>query len=68
MTPATPLPAIPPPTITAFEHSPGGGQGMTRDIRVSRALEKAGQPYRVRPVSFAALRAFFEAHADRAPG
>ena len=44
------------PTITAFEHSPDGGQGMARDMRVRWALEEVGQPYRVRPVSFAAMK------------
>ena len=33
------------PTITAFEHSPDGGQGMGRDMRVRWALEEVGQPY-----------------------
>lgn len=45
------------PTITAFEHSPDGGQGMARDMRVRWALEEVGQPYTVRPVSFAAMKA-----------
>ena len=45
------------PTITAFEHSPDGGEGMARDMRVRWALEEVGQPYRVRPVSFAAMKA-----------
>ncbi|MFO1211023.1 MAG: glutathione S-transferase family protein [Amaricoccus sp.] len=45
------------PTITAFENSPDGGQGMARDMRVRWALEEVGQPYRVRPVSFAAMKA-----------
>ncbi|MER2508136.1 glutathione S-transferase family protein [Amaricoccus sp.] len=45
------------PTITAFEHSPDGGQGMARDMRVRWALEEVGQPYYVRPVSFAAMKA-----------
>lgn len=44
------------PTITAFEHSPDGGQGMARDMRVRWALEEVGQPYCVRPVSFAAMK------------
>ncbi len=44
------------PTITAFEHSPDGGQGMARDMRVRWALEEVGQPYHVRPVSFAAMK------------
>ena len=43
-------------TITAFERSPDGGKGLARDTRVRWALEETGQPYRVRPVSFAALK------------
>ncbi|MBY0280464.1 glutathione S-transferase family protein [Candidatus Binatia bacterium] len=43
-------------TITAFERSPDGGQGLARDTRVRWALEKVGQPYEVRLVSFAALK------------
>jgi glutathione S-transferase len=43
-------------TITAFEHSPDGGQGLARDTRVRWALEEVGQPYEVRPVSFRALK------------
>ena len=45
------------PTITAFANAPDGGQGMARDMRVRWALEEVGQPYRVRPVSFAAMKA-----------
>src|SRR5699024_2960798 len=45
------------PIITAFERSPDGGKGQARDMRVRWALEEAGQPYSVRPVSFAALKA-----------
>jgi glutathione S-transferase len=45
------------PTITAFERSPDGGKGMARDMRVRWALEEVGQPYDVRPVSFAAMKA-----------
>ncbi len=45
------------PTITAFEHSPDGGMGMARDMRARWALEEVGQPYAVRPVSFAAMKA-----------
>lgn len=45
-----------PPTITAFESSPDGGQGMARDMRVRWALEEAGQPYEVRLVSFKAMK------------
>jgi len=43
-------------TITAFERSPDGGQGLARDTRVRWALEEVGQPYQVRLVSFPALR------------
>jgi glutathione S-transferase len=43
-------------TITAFERSPDGGQGLARDTRVRWALEEAGQPYKVRLVSFRALK------------
>jgi glutathione S-transferase len=43
-------------TITAFERSPDGGKGLARDTRVRWALEEAGQPYEVRPVSFAAMK------------
>lgn len=43
-------------TITAFERSPDGGKGLARDTRVRWALEEVGQPYRVRQVSFAALK------------
>ena len=43
-------------TITAFERSPDGGQGLARDTRVRWALEEVGQPYEVRLVSFQALR------------
>ena len=43
-------------TITAFERSPDGGQGLARDTRVRWALEEVGQPYDVRLVSFRALK------------
>jgi glutathione S-transferase len=43
-------------TITAFERSPDGGQGLARDTRVRWALEEVGQSYDVRGVSFAALK------------
>jgi glutathione S-transferase len=43
-------------TITAFERSPDGGQGLARDTRVRWALEEVRQPYEVRLVSFAALK------------
>ncbi|MDO9356243.1 MAG: glutathione S-transferase, partial [Solirubrobacteraceae bacterium] len=45
------------PTITAFESSPDRGQGLARDMRVRWALEEVGQPYDVRLVSFAAMKA-----------
>src|SRR5437660_4466621 len=44
------------PTITAFERSPDRGRGLARDMRVRWALEEVGQPYDVRPVSFAAMK------------
>jgi glutathione S-transferase len=44
------------PTITAFERSPDRGRGLARDMRVRWALEEAGQPYRVRLVSFEAMK------------
>jgi glutathione S-transferase len=44
------------PTITVFESSPDRGQGLARDMRVRWALEEAGQPYEVRPVSFSAMK------------
>lgn len=44
------------PTITAFERSPDGGKGLSRDTRVRWALEEVGQPYKVRLVSFSALK------------
>jgi glutathione S-transferase len=43
-------------TITAFERSPDGGRGLSRDMRVRWALEEAGQPYKVRHVSFRAMK------------
>jgi glutathione S-transferase len=43
-------------TITAFERSPDGGQGLARDTRVRWALEEVGQPYSVRLVSFRAMK------------
>jgi glutathione S-transferase len=44
------------PTITAFESSPDGGQGLARDMRVRWALEEVGQPYEVRLVSFKEMK------------
>jgi len=43
-------------TITAFEQSPDGGKGLARDTRVRWALEEAGLPYKVRLVSFDAMK------------
>jgi glutathione S-transferase len=43
-------------TITAFERSPDGGMGLARDTRDRWALEEAGLPYEVRPVSFSAMK------------
>ena len=45
------------PTITAFERSPDRGRGLARDMRVRWAFEEVGQPYEVRLVSFAAMKA-----------
>ncbi len=45
------------PTITAFARSPDRGQGLARDMRVRWALEEVGQPYDVRLVSFAQMKA-----------
>ena len=44
------------PTITAFESSPDGGQGLARDMRVRWALEEVGQPYEVRLVSLREMK------------
>ena len=43
-------------TITAFDRSPDGGQGLARDTRVRWALEEVRQPYEVRLVTFKALK------------
>jgi len=43
-------------TITAFERSPDGGKGLSRDMRVRWALEEVGQPYQVRLVSSRAMK------------
>src|SRR5688572_28531618 len=43
-------------TITAFERSPDGRQGLTRDTRVPWAREEVGQPYEVHLVSFSAMK------------
>ena len=42
--------------ITAFERSPDGGKGLARDMRIRWALEEVGQPYKVRLVSFQAMK------------
>src|SRR5262247_3775332 len=42
--------------ITAFERSPDGGKGLARDTRVRWALEEVGRPYKVRLVSFRAMK------------
>jgi glutathione S-transferase len=43
-------------TITAFDRSPDGGRGLSRDTRVRWALEEVNQPYEVRLVPHAAMR------------
>lgn len=53
------------PVLGVFAKSPDGGQGQARDMRVRWALEEVGQPYEVRPVSFAALKE--PAHRARNP-
>lgn len=45
------------PTLTAFAKSPDRGRGLARDMRVRWALEEVGQPYDVRLVSFAEMKA-----------
>jgi glutathione S-transferase len=45
------------PTLTAFQTSPDRGRGLARDMRVRWALEEVGQPYDVRLVSFAQMKA-----------
>jgi len=45
------------PTLTAFERSPDSGSGLARDIPVRWTFEEVGQPYAVRLVSFAAMKA-----------
>lgn len=46
-----------PSTITAFKTSPDRGRGLARDMRVRWALEEVGQPYDVRLVTFAQMKA-----------
>lgn len=45
------------PILTAFAASPDRGRGLARDMRVRWALEEVGQPYEVRLVSFAQMKA-----------
>lgn len=45
------------PTITAFKQSPDRGRGLARDMAVRWALEEVGQPYEVRLVTFAEMKA-----------
>lgn len=45
------------PVITVFEASPDRGHGLARDMPVRWAFEEVGQPYDVRLVSFAAMKA-----------
>ena len=52
-------------TITAFECSPDRGRGLARDMRVRWALEEVSQPYKVRLLSFAAMKE--EAHLSLNP-
>ena len=43
-------------TITAFETSPDRGRGLAHDMRVRWALEEVGQTYKVRLLSFSAMK------------
>jgi glutathione S-transferase len=52
-------------TITAFESSPDRGRGLAWDMGVRWALEEVGRPYKVRLVSFAAMKE--PAHLARHP-
>ena len=45
------------PIITAFAASPDRGRGLARDMRLRWALEEVGQPYEVRLLSFAEMKA-----------
>jgi glutathione S-transferase len=45
------------PTLTAFKSSPDRGRGLARDMPVRWALEEVGQPYEVRLVTFAEMKA-----------
>ncbi|WP_247334272.1 glutathione S-transferase family protein, partial [Bradyrhizobium sp. 147] len=44
------------PIITAFESAPDRGRGLARDMAVRWALEEVRQPYKVRLVSFKAIK------------
>lgn len=45
------------PILTAFKSSPDRGRGLARDMPVRWALEEVGQPYEVRLVTFAEMKA-----------
>lgn len=45
------------PIITAFAASPDRGRGLARDMRLRWALEEVGQPYEVRLLTFAEMKA-----------
>jgi glutathione S-transferase len=53
------------PIVSIFELSPDQVRGMARDMRVRWALEEVGEPYDVRPVSFASMKE--AAHRARHP-
>ncbi len=53
------------PTISVFAQSPDRGRGLARDMGVRWALEEVGQPYDVRLVTFAEMKA--PAHRARHP-
>lgn len=44
-------------TLTAFKASPDRGRGLARDMRVRWAFEEVGQPYEVRLLTFAQMKA-----------
>lgn len=44
------------PRISAFEHSPDGGKGHAREMRVRWALEEVGQAYDTRTVNFTTMK------------
>lgn len=45
------------PVISCFARSPDRGRGLARDMRVRWALEEVGQPYQVRQVAWADMKA-----------